>query len=230
MKDFKDVRVVGAVMVHDDSDYTKLVLDNMAKFTKEIYVNLNDPTPEAEKVVLEHPAVVSHIYTTNGGGRWNQGVQREKTVRMLDDIKPDIILFPDSDELYPPNLTEQLEKFWADEEAKTFWFRLLYLWGDENHFRNDGLFKSIHHVRAFKWQPGIVYVPKYCGYALPRTYLDSKRFHSNLPTMHYGYEKEINRVRKYGRANCNYCDSEYRDKVDAGMIIEELPEELKHYV
>lgn len=217
-------------MLHDDSDYAKMVLDDISIYADDIYVNLNDPTPEIVEIVLKHDNVTSTIETTNGGSRWNQGLQRDNTIRMLDDVKPDIVLFPDSDEIYPPNFWDQLRVFWEDEQKKTFWFRLLYLWGDEDHFRNDGLFKKIHHVRAFKWEPGITYLPRYAGYAMPTSFAGlpkSSRYHSTAPTLHYGYEKEENRIRKYSRANCDYCNPAYRKIVDKNMIIKDVPDDLK---
>lgn len=558
MKKLEDILIVSCLMVHDDEDYTKMVLDDLSKYTDQIYVNLNDPTPQAEKVVLEHKNVVKTIRTSNNGGRWNQGLQRDNTIRMLDEVKPEIVLFPDSvtsdtpilierdgiidfieiqelmphedrnrlkyercskkisvltkngfkkikwtkrhkvkkpiyhiagegvcrvtgdhslfingdmkkgseikkgdildrvefiddnsfesitedfaellgffvaeghssivkrkndknyiqynwnlaeqdkillerygeiikayyghdyyliegkkdgyksvyrlwindprkpcldfldlcyskrskkkkvpkiilngsikiikaflkgyykgdghfgyksycsdsnsfilsagivyllnklkikysteirhdklniirinelisnhkkhgvrkiiveedfndyvydictedgtfvggvgnvlfknsDELYPKNLKEQLISFHKDKNALTFWFRLIYLWGDENHFRNDGLFKTIHHVRAMKWKPNITYKP-YAGYACPTNLINldkATKYHSNSPTIHYGYEKEENRIRKYGRGNSDSCDPEKRKELDKNMLILPLPEEIK---
>lgn len=229
MKKFEDLKIAGCVMCHD-GDYDQIVLDDIGKYANlGIYVNLNSPTKKVIEAVEQHPAVKLILRTTNEG-RWNQGLQRDNTMRMLDDVQPDIVLFPDSDELYPPNMWEQLRTFWEDEKAVTFWFRLLYLWGDENHFRNDGYFKCIHHVRAMKWQPGITYHPKYAGYACPTNYIHSpkeSRFHSNMPTIHYGYEQEKNRIAKLSRGNCDYCDPEVREKIDQNMIIREIPPELK---
>ena len=103
------MNIAACIMIHDDHEYTKMVLDDISKYTDQIYVNLNDPTPQAEEVVLSHKNVVKVMRTSNNGGRWNQGKQRTLTIRMLDDIKPDIVLFPDSDECYPHNFEEQLQ-------------------------------------------------------------------------------------------------------------------------
>lgn len=120
----------------------------------------------------------------------------------------------------------------ANDEYKTWWWRLLYMYGDENHFRNDGKYKSVHACRAFKWKPGITYLPKYAGYACPNNFYSlskDTRFNSSLPIKHWGYMYELDRQRKYLRANSDYCNEEYRNKVDKNMIIRELPEELNDY-
>lgn len=230
MKPFSDIRIIACFAAHDDDNYIDLVLKDLSKYTNEIYVNLNDATEKIKNSVLEHRNVVKTIQTTNDNRRWSQGKVRDDTIRMLDDVKPDIVLFPDSDEIYPDNLMNQLQKFWENEEYKTFWFRLLYLWDDEKHFRNDRLFKSIHHVRIYKWQLGITYLPKYAGYACPTNYCfleKNTRYHSDLPILHYGYMKEEDRIRKYKRANENYNKgTKYRKNIDRGKIIREVPKEL----
>lgn len=215
-------------MCHDDV-VCKIILENLSKYTKEIYINLNDPTPEVEEIVIKNPNVVKIIRTHNEG-RWNQGVQREATIRMLDEVKPDIVLFPDSDETYPPSTWKDLGDFWNNEKALTLWWKLLYLWGDINHFRNDGLYKRIHHVRAYKWISGITYLPKYAGYACPTNFIDlprETRFHATEPTLHHGYMKANDRTRKFARANCDYCSEEYRNSIDKNMLILEVPDDLK---
>lgn len=214
-------------MVHDDERWTKKVLDDMSKYTNEIYVNLNDPTPIAEEAVLSHPNVKDVIRTTNDG-RWNQGLQRDNTTRMVDNIKPDIVIFPDSDEIFPKNLDEQLKSFWEDEDKRTFWFRLLYLWGNENKFRNDSKFKSIHHVRIFKWQPEITFLP-YAGYTCPTNFINldkNTRFHSNSPILHYGYMHEEDRLRKYERNNSAICNEETRKEINKNILIRNTPDIL----
>ena len=231
MKDFNKTKIVSCVMAHDNNDYIKLCLDDLSKYTNEIYVNLNEPTKEVKEIVLSHPKLIKIIQTTNKNGKWNQGLQRDNTIRMLDDIKPDIVLFPDSDEVYPKNFKEQLKKFWEDEEKKTFWFRLFYIWGDKKHFRNDGLWKRIHHVRAYKWQPDISYIP-YAGYACPTTFRSlprETRYNSDTGIRHYGYMSEADRQRKYLRAGPGYNylrNHEYKAHIDKSKLILELPKEM----
>ena|SRR3990167_4301171 len=212
------MRTVACVMFHDDDRWVMKVLEDLAQYTDEIYVNLNDPTPFIDQVVTNHPLVKKIIRTSNNGKRWNQGLQRDNTLRMLDEIKPDIVLWPDGDESFPKNLSEQLVKFWGDPKALSFWFRLLYLWDKPDQFRNDGLWKRIHHCRAFKWRNDLSFLP-YMGYASPRPYIEESkdtRFNSDTPMIHWGYMHEEDRLRKYARGNFS------EPKTDKGMIIKPL--------
>jgi len=200
MKQFKDVKIVGCVMIHN-SPYAKRVLDDLAKYTNNIYVNLNDPSEENRNMVYKYDKVKLVILeTTNKLNNWHQASQRGLTIRMLDDIKPDIILFPDDDELYPNCLMELLNDFW-ESDKKAFYFTMDYCYNDEQSIRKDGIFSRMHHVRAFKWEPGITYKP-YPGKACPRTVFgNSLAFYDRKRAFvkHLGYMTERDRQIKYKR-------------------------------
>ena len=216
-------------MVHNEDEWIERLLKDLSKYTNEFYVNFNEPSDKVLDTVKAHPNLKGYCFTTNKNNRWDQGLQRDNTIRLLDDVKPDIVLFPDADETYPKNLLEQLEKFWEEKEKNTFWFRLMYLWGDEKHFRNDGIYKTIHHVRIYKWKPNITYLP-YCGYACPTTFCGEpreKKFNSDTPILHWGYMKDITRNQKYQRNDNDYIkDKEFKKQVDKNMLIKDLPQEL----
>lgn len=228
---YKDIKIAGLFMCHDATAYAKKAIDYVAKFTNAgIYVNLNDPVPEIEKIVLSHPAITKTIRTTNKKEYWSQMTIREATIRMLDNVKPDIVIFFDDDEEGPNNLGEQLKTFWEDEDKKTFWFNGLYMWEEKDTFRRDGLYKSMWNCRIYKWQPKITYFPKYAGRACPTTFANLPReskYFSNKPLFHWGYMTEEDRKIKYKRNNSQACDSEFRKERDKTMLIKKLPDELK---
>jgi len=123
-------------MAHYEDEFIDGLLEDLSQYTNEFYVNLNEPSEKVKSAVISHTNTRKYILTDNGSKiverrNWNQGLQRDNTIRLLDEVKPDIVLFPDGDEIYPKNLKEQLKTFWEDEVKKTFWFRLLYMWGDK---------------------------------------------------------------------------------------------------
>ncbi len=190
-KKFRGARIVACFMAHHDDQFIDRFLENLSQFTNEFYINLNEPSPYTEKVCREHKNT-KRIIETKNNGNWHQGHQRELTVRMLDDVKPDIVLFPDSDELYSDDLTKTLEKFW-DAHKKGLWFELKYCWGSENTVRLDRHFRKMVHVRAFKWEPNLSYEP-YRGFACPtELYFEKRRkFYSDTPTKHLKFLKKEN--------------------------------------
>ena len=116
---------------------------------------------------------------------------------MLDDVQPDVVLFPDSDETLPKDFKDTLNKF-IESDINTLWFGLMYYWNHPNIARRDGRWKTIHHVRAYKWKQGITYIP-YIGYTNPTTFKDEKKFHSPSAMNHWGYMIKKDRERKYKR-------------------------------
>lgn len=201
----KNNRVVGCLMLHDDDHWAIPCLMNLDKYVDGIYINLNNPTPICKKIAETWPTVKRIIYTTNKNNKWNQGLQRENTIRMLDDAKPDLVLWPDSDETFPDSLKTVLKDF-IKSGLNTLWFGLFYYWNSPHLIRRDGRWKSMHHVRAYRWQPGITYIP-YAGYTNPTTFVDQKKFNSPVAMNHWGYMLKEDRERKYGRgikANYSY--------------------------
>lgn len=182
-------RIAGLLMAHN-SPYIKMTLDSMSEFCNDgILVNCNEIEFASRKVVNRHPAVRDVIFTKNGYSGWKQGHQRDLTMRMLDRIEPDIVLWPDDDETYYNGFNEDLNEFIGNRDLLTFWIRLLYLWGDKDHFRNDGMYRKVHKVTALKWRSGLTYNP-YAGYTCPREFINmpkSTRFHGKKPLPHWGY-------------------------------------------
>jgi hypothetical protein len=193
------MKVVGLLMVHDDDRWIIPCLMSLDKYVDEIYVNLNNPTSTCKEIIETWPSVKKIIYTTNKNNKWNQGLQRENSIRMLDNVKPDIVLFPDSDETLPKNFEVILNKF-IKSDLNTLWFGLLYYWNHPNVIRRDGRWKSVHHVRAYRWKPNITYIP-YIGYTNPTTYKDEKKFNSPKGMNHWGYMLKKDRERKYSRGS-----------------------------
>ena len=184
-------------MVHDN-DYLKRVIDDLSKYVKDIYVNLNDPTEKNRKIVEKHPNVKKIVYTSNANGNWRQSLQRGITVRMLDEVKPDIVVFPDDDEIFPPDLIKILKDFWKSKK-KALYFTMDYCWNNENQIRVDSVFGRMHHVRAFKWEPNLTYHP-YPGKSCPRNMCGLDEVYSSCSNIkHLGYMTKKNRMNRYKR-------------------------------
>ena len=206
------MKIVACLMVHNEDWIIDEVLRDLAKYTDEFYINLNEPTKYVEKVCKNNPFVKKFIVTKDNGS-WDQGLQRDNTIRLLDDVQPDIVLFPDSDETFPKELPQILEDFWKSDK-KYIWFRMWYYWNDKCHIRNDGLFKSMHHCRVFKWESGLVYIP-YVGYALPTNFTGHKewRYAPDYPIHHWGYMRKEDRLKKYERDKAKHYIDESKIKL-----------------
>jgi len=187
---FRRTKIVACLMAHHDDEFIDRVLENIGKYTDEFYINIHNATPYTKNACISHPKTKKYIITT---GPWSQAGEREETIRMLDEVEPDIVLFPDSDELYCDDLMDILENFWASHK-EACWFEMKYCWWDENHVRLDRHFKKMVHVRAFKWKPNITYEP-YGGFACPNNFRGEKhrKFLSKSPVKHLKFLKKENK-------------------------------------
>ncbi len=232
MKKFEDIKIVGLFQSHDNESFVEQSINAVNKYVNAgIYYNLNDPTPFIKMVVENYKKqgiIKEVVYSTNNGQRWDQGKIRDISLRMLDTVRPDIVVWFDDDEEPPKNFAEQLRKFWEDETKKSWWGRLLYLWDNKIQFRNDRYWRCIHTCRMFKWEEGLTFLPKYPGYTCPRNLITlpkETRYNSDMPIIHWGYMNEEDRQRKFKRANSDYCNPEMREKIDKNKLILPIPEE-----
>ena len=63
--------------------------------------------------------------------KWNRWIWREEMARMIDDVKPDIVLCPDQDEIFDRLIIDDVEKFYqgdADINYNLFNLDFTYIW------------------------------------------------------------------------------------------------------
>lgn len=90
---------------------------------------------------------------------WDGVAWREECLRMLDSVKPTVVLAPDEDEGYEPEMTMDIARLLG---LKTGSLEFKYEYPMPSV---DGVqvlerpFPSKPHVKAYCWQPGLTYYP-----------------------------------------------------------------------
>jgi hypothetical protein len=80
-------------------------------------------------------------------------------VRMLDDVKPEIVLVPDEDEEFGPYLELDIERLRRSKYPQMA-FAYEYPMPTEDGWNGrDKPYPSKPHVKAYKWRPGLTYHP-----------------------------------------------------------------------
>jgi hypothetical protein len=77
-------------------------------------------------------------------------------------LKPGLILFPDSDETFSPNVVYDIDKF-EQSDANLLLFRTEMVTVDNREVKT---YPKMRHCKVFKWEKGINYSP-YRNYAIP---------------------------------------------------------------
>jgi hypothetical protein len=114
-----------------------------------------------------------------GRERWNRWNWREQLIRSLDPVKPDIVLFPDSDEMFHPRFGDDLQEFIRLEwEIMAFDFEMATIDG-----REVPKYPKARHCKAFRWVPRLGYRP-YQGYAKPTWPGKYRSYQAQYPIRH----------------------------------------------
>jgi len=101
--------------------------------------------------------------------RWTLTNYREMLLRSLDDVQPDIVIHPDSDECFDEFFLAELEEFKSRRELLLY---MDYIMVTEPNYSTFKMPKKTH-CKVFKWMPNMSFAIKYLGRATPR-YLDIK--------------------------------------------------------
>ncbi len=75
---------------------------------------------------------------------------RDEMLRRLDDIKPDLVLTPDCDEMFGPGIEQDLKRLW-DSDACGLMFSFVMAPSGTRVYPNR------RQMKVFKWESGLVY-------------------------------------------------------------------------
>jgi len=187
-----DVKIVGAMLVSrcedvlnytipslmEVCDWAVIMFDNSNEVTKHtVYKhkekygdrirlaksNIKGTTPEEEK---EDPRILfSRFNTLQGAIRDEVFKYFHRCVKRGEQI--DMIVWPDSDEVFTDYFPQALEEFWAYDYKKALAIKPVDVFGDFKTIRHKSM---THHTRVVKYSPDLIALPyrTLCNY-LPHT-------------------------------------------------------------
>lgn len=190
-----------------------------------------------DAVIATNNADQATIDLINKYGYWHYEDNREwgiyqpqiKTdlLKKVAKLNPDWIVAIDSDEQFAPEFTrEQAEKLASSNEI-AYYFMVVNLYNDENHFAHDAGIQRFWNIRFYKFLPqyGLEFQKKslHCGLAPPIAY--QYGWHAPYYLKHYGLMKKEDRMRKVERYAKYDPRARFKDKV----YYDNLSAELKEY-
>jgi len=160
----KKLDVVG-MMAISDFEMAPVMVADLCQYCTKVILRF-DANSGNKKIFKECCAAVPDsipLLGIRGRERWNRWNWREQLIRAADPIKPDYVLFLDSDEQYDPeNFRRDFENFVAvDRDLMMFDYEMV-----TDDGRRVQKYPRARHCKAFKWMPGIGYRP-YKGFARP---------------------------------------------------------------
>lgn len=176
--------IAGIVAVHDFPLDVECLLDLLPR-VRAITVWLDQAAahrrPEIKQLLSEHGRHLAKTKILDSDRQWRKcsgWIWREPLMRSLDDVRPEIVLQPDSDEKFGPGFEADLQSF---RESK----RDLMIF-DYEMPTADGAWvptcPRARHVKVIRWRPGLSFLP-YRGYGKPNGKLSEAKAESKI--LHY---------------------------------------------
>lgn len=149
----------------------------------ELYVRFDNKNTsiEVKNHIQNHPKVKKCIegdYTINGE------IWREELLRLLDSVKPDIVIVLDIDEVFDGDIKSEIDLFWKSEKLA-----MMFSYNGcptQNGGRTD-IYPTAPHQMVFKWKPNLTY-KNYKGSAMVTNYssrLDKIAWYSSIKVDHF---------------------------------------------
>jgi hypothetical protein len=196
-------KIAGLMMLH----YLKWpwCLEDLPNYVDEIYLHLHRAPEYTGDWYLKVPKVMKITEVSLGRefcrvefrSQGNRERFRETTLRILDDVRPDLVLFPDEDEAFPEPeyLAEDLLRFYRSKK-KQLAFRRINFWDGMDTVRSDR-WTNVNgpHTRIYKWQPGLTYFP-YVGYNRVASY-GKRQMVARSAMKHYAFMTREEREWRY---------------------------------
>jgi hypothetical protein len=185
------LNIYGAVMCSRSGNLTKFCIENLLKYCKKVLIVLDNADVQTKKVVESFaknhreveilispfPGTTSEEEETNSDcirARWKniQGNVRDLVFKRFHEMhnngdKIDIIVFPDSDEIFSDNFPNLINKFW-NSEFKAVMCKAVDVFGSFDTIHDNGM---TCHLRIMKYNREITAIP----YRWQCTYYPFKR-------------------------------------------------------
>ena len=182
----RGVRVV-AVVAMSSFPFWRERLEALKSVCDEIYVRFDGVQGDPEMLRELQAAAgdkLKHVRVSDEP--WKPPMWREDGLRLLDDVKPDIVLCPDEDEEFGDGFLAELRTFWQSDKLGMM---LEYepLVTHDGKIINDGApYPPEPHMKAYKWRAGLSYWPWHRGGGVMSQYFNpSCQWRAKTRLRHY---------------------------------------------
>ena len=145
-------------------DLLSLSVGSLCEICDYVHIRLDNKKSVDPEWFKQFPKVKKVIKGTEDWNRWNW---REELVRSLDELKPDIVLMPDQDEVFEGDIVNEMQLFWnSNKKILFFQYAAPMPTSDGRIILGGRSYPKLPHTLGYKWQPDIGYRP-YCGLGQP---------------------------------------------------------------
>ena len=195
-----DLVIAGVMYMHAFEDAPEFAIERLSMLCTDMYFVAHDVTSPRIWNAMIHEPKLRTIKRVQGP--WTRIGSLELMMRMMDDVKPDVVLMPDDDEVLPERFTDELVK-WREQWDKrvTMSFAPVQCIGDYNTILSRRFYRQAPHCKAIHWHPDISYVKGYAGWCWTSKLYRMKKYHCPYPMRHLAYVTQAQRDERVRNGN-----------------------------
>jgi len=167
----RNIKIVAMFMFHEwYPDLWRKCFSELSTLVDDMYIRIDSSKtpPEVIDELQNKTECSTHIEIVDHN--FNAVVWREGLLRMLDPVKPDIVIALDSDEIFDTGIIQEIQDFYqSDKRAMMCSFNPCI----GNDGRKLPIYPSKPHMKIFKWEPDLSFVP-YMGFAQVTQYANKR--------------------------------------------------------
>lgn len=215
------MKIVGTMVCGPNEKYLEKSLQEFARLCDTAIIATNNADEITKKLIESFG--FTHYEDDREWGIYQPDIKTD-LLKRAGEFQPDWIVALDSDEVFAPEFTRSEAEHLASGEEIAYYFLVVNLYNDEDHFAHSTGIQRFWNIRFYKYLPeyGLQFQRKslHCGLAPPIAY----KFGWNAPyyLLHYGLMLPEDRERKRLR----YQKYDPNKKFKAGTYYDELGQEL----
>jgi hypothetical protein len=216
------MRIIGIAVVGANEKYLEKMLGEFQRLCDDAIIATNNADNETIELIETYG--FSHYEDNREWGK-TQPLIKTDLLKKAGELNPDWIIALDADEVFAPEFTREEAERLANLNEIAYYFMIVNLYNDEEHFAHSTGIQRFWNVRFYKYMPefGLQFQKKalHCGLGPPITYMYG--WHAPYYVAHYGLMLKEDRIRKYNRymqydPNRKYKSNNYYDE-----LIKDLP-------
>ena len=206
------MRIIGMMTIgQGEADrWLPEVLEQRKALVDDMIICGNNPDKKTEKLAKK-----SGFWYFTDSREWGKEQPNIKTdlLKKVAKLKPDWCLPSDADEIYDKHFTRQEAEKLAQHNVPGYYFAIINLWNNEEHYRHD---LSFWNVRFFNFKiaqkEGLYFERKrlHCGLAPPFIY--KYGHYAPFILKHYGLMKPEDRKKKVERYEKYDPEAKFKDR------------------
>lgn len=194
------MRIIGLMITGSEAErYLENSLKELKRLCDDAVIATNNA--DRKTIALIEKYGFWHYEDNREWGLYQPDIKTDLLKRVAK-LKPDWIIALDADEVFAPEFTRAEAERLAGMKEIAYYFLVVNLYNDKDHFAHDTGIQRFWNIRFFKYLSDNVQYQKkrlHCGLAPPIFY--HKGWHAPYYLEHYGLMTKEDRLRKAERYN-----------------------------